>query len=254
MCARIASPGSLAFGTLAAGILTFGGSTAAASWPPPGVPSGVMPWELPKYLGYREPRPAQPVPARPTNTAHPSPQKYTLQITILPYRNTDARGVAYVMAHMPPGGDLWIEDVHFIRSADRAEYDMVSPPLEPGKTYTYTFRVRWLEDGKWVTQMHQFPVKAGDVHCVDVVPRDSEAVDREVAANLAKLDPADRKAAGGQKFCAVQDGVRLGSMGQPVKMTLKGKDVYLCCPGCRDEALKDPDKTLKTAEQNKDKK
>ena len=254
MPARIAFPRSLALGLFATGVLASGGATSTASWPPPGVPSGVMPWELNKYQGYREPRPAQRPPAPTTYTGHPSPQKYTLQVTILPYRNTDPRGVAYVMAHMPPGGDLWIEDVHFIKNADKAEYDMVSPPLEAGRTFIYTFRVRWLEDGKWVTQMHQFPVKPGDVHCVDVVPRDAAAVDRDVAANLAKLDPVERKAAEAQRTCAVQDGVRLGSMGKPVKVTVKGKDVFLCCEGCRDAALKDPEKTLKTAEQNKDKK
>ena len=212
---------------------------------------GTPPWLRPGYRGYNEPRPAQPVPV-PSTPA--SPRKYTIHITILPSQNPGPRGVASVMAHLPPGADLWIEDDHFIKAADRPEYDMVSPPLEVGRTYAYTFRARWLEDGRWVTQMHAFPVRAGDVHCVDVVPRDSAAVDKEVAANLAKLDPADRAAAESQKFCAVQDGVRLGSMGKLVKVTVKGRDVYLCCPGCRDEALKDPDKTFKTAEQNKDKK
>jgi hypothetical protein len=174
MPARITRP--LALGLFAAGMFALGGPAATASWPPPGVPSGVMPWEVGKYQGYRETRPAQPVPYPPTYAAHPSAEKYTIHVTILPYRNTDPRGLAYVMAHMPPGGDLWIEGTHVIRSADKAEYDMVSPPLDPGRAYTYTFRLRWLEDGKWVTQMHQFPVKAGDVHCVDVVPKTAAAV------------------------------------------------------------------------------
>ena len=79
-------------------------------------------------------------------------------------------------------------------------------------------------------------------------------MEKEVAANLAKLSPADRKAAEAQKTCAVQEGVRLGSMGPPVKVTVKGKEVFLCCAGCRTPALKDPDKTLKTAGQAADKK
>lgn len=249
MTARTTLPRAFALGFFTAGVVGLCTPPATASWPPPGVPSGVMPWELNKYQGYREPRPAQPVP--PTYAAHPSPRKYTLQVTILPYRNTDPRGVAYVMAHMPAGGDLWIEDVHFIKAAEKSEYDMVSPPLEAGKTFTYTFRARWLEDGQWVTQVHQFPVRAGDVHCVDVVPKDAAAVDKEVAANMARLDPADRKAAEVQKTCAVQEGVRLGSMGKPVKVTVRGAEVFLCCDGCREAALKDPDKALKTAEQNK---
>ena len=215
----------------------------------PGSP-WARPWLQPQYKGYNEPRPARPIPV-PATPAHPSPQKYTIQITILPNPNPDQRGIAFVMAHLPPGADLWIEDVHFIKAADKAEYDMVSPPLEVGKSYAYTFRARWLEDGKWVSQMHTFPVKAGDVHCVDVVPRDAPAVDKEVDANLAKLDPADRKAVEAQKMCAVQDGVRLGSMGKPVKVPVKGREVYLCCEGCRELAQKDPDKTLQTAEKLK---
>jgi hypothetical protein len=50
----------------------------------------------------------------------------------------------------------------------------------------------------------------------------------------------------------VQEGVRLGSMGKPVKVSVKGKDVFLCCEGCREAALKDPDKTLKTVEKLKE--
>lgn len=43
-------------------------------------------------------------------------------------------------------------------------------------------------------------------------------------------------------------------MGPPVKVTVKGKDVFLCCEACRAAALKDPDKTAATAEKNAGKK
>jgi len=33
-------------------------------------------------------------------------------------------------------------------------------------------------------------------------------------------------------------------MGVPVKITLKGQPVFLCCAGCEDRAKADPDKTL----------
>jgi hypothetical protein len=65
-----------------------------------------------------------------------------------------------------------------------------------------------------------------------------------IQANLAKLSPEDRKSAEAQKFCAIQTKNRLGSMGTPVKITVKGKPVFLCCNMCVSKAQAEPDKTL----------
>jgi hypothetical protein len=65
-----------------------------------------------------------------------------------------------------------------------------------------------------------------------------------IQANLAKLAPEDRKAAEAQKFCAIQTKNRLGSMGTPVKITVKGQPVFLCCSMCVSKAQASPDKTL----------
>lgn len=222
---------------------------ATAGWPPPGVPSGHMPWEHQRYESAK--RPKAPPPQRPpANAPYAKARANTVQITILPLKHADPRAVAYVVAHLPKGADLWVEGVQMVADAKNDFDTLVSPPLEPGKTYRYTVRVRWPEDGGSASQTHQFAVKAGEVHCVDVVPRDAAAVDRQVATSLATLGDADRPAAERQKACAVQDGVRLGSMGPPVKVSVKGKDVYLCCPAWREAALKDPDKTLATAQRN----
>lgn len=77
--------------------------------------------------------------------------------------------------------------------------------------------------------------------------------DREtkIQAALAKLSEEDRSLAAQQRFCAVLADSRLGSMGMPIKLEIKGKPVFLCCEGCRDEALADPDATLKKAEKLK---
>jgi len=66
----------------------------------------------------------------------------------------------------------------------------------------------------------------------------------KVQAALAKLDPADRKLAEQQKFCANDTESRLGSMGAPVKVMVKDQPVFVCCGSCRKAVLKDPDKTL----------
>lgn len=76
----------------------------------------------------------------------------------------------------------------------------------------------------------------------------------EVAAERAKLDPADRAQVEAQEWCAVSTEGRLGSMGPPYKLDIKGQPVFLCCKGCRRKAEADPDKTLAAVAELKAKK
>ena len=73
----------------------------------------------------------------------------------------------------------------------------------------------------------------------------------EIRAALEQLDPADRKLAEEQKFCATDSKSRLGSMGKPVKITLKDQPVFLCCKGCEKAARTDADKTLAAVKKMK---
>ncbi len=75
-------------------------------------------------------------------------------------------------------------------------------------------------------------------------PRSTAADENKIKANLAKLDPEDQKLAEEQKFCALENENRLGAMGVPVKIVVKGEPVFLCCKGCQKDAQADPDKTL----------
>ena len=68
--------------------------------------------------------------------------------------------------------------------------------------------------------------------------------DAEVATAMAKLSPEDRKEAEAQKFCAVMGDNLLGSMGTPLKVSIDGAPVFLCCSGCKSKALKNPEQTL----------
>ena len=63
-------------------------------------------------------------------------------------------------------------------------------------------------------------------------------------SGLKELDEADRKAAEKQKVCPVS-GEKLGSMGKPYKVTVKGRTFFLCCDGCLSELNAHPDKYLK---------
>jgi hypothetical protein len=62
----------------------------------------------------------------------------------------------------------------------------------------------------------------------------NEASDVEATAALAELSPTDQAAAAAQKICPVSDQT-LGSMGTPIKVTVDGRDVFVCCEGCVDE-------------------
>jgi hypothetical protein len=75
----------------------------------------------------------------------------------------------------------------------------------------------------------------------------------EIREEMAKLPPADRKLAEAQRWCPVQAGNRLGSMGKPFKVPVNGRPVFLCCDSCKEKALKDPDRTLATVERLREK-
>ncbi|TWU34874.1 hypothetical protein Poly41_40170 [Novipirellula artificiosorum] len=60
---------------------------------------------------------------------------------------------------------------------------------------------------------------------------------------LADLPPEDRESAMKQHFCPVS-GEMLGVMGEPEKVEVKGQTVWICCDGCKDKLLADPDKYL----------
>jgi len=56
---------------------------------------------------------------------------------------------------------------------------------------------------------------------------------------VATLDESDKKGISRQKVCPVT-GARLGSMGDPIKVLIDGKPLYLCCQGCVAKVKNDP--------------
>jgi len=82
---------------------------------------------------------------------------------------------------------------------------------------------------------------------------DSDEDEAEIKANLGKLSAKDRKLALKQKYCAVQNDERLGSMGVPVKLLIQDQPVFLCCKNCKKKALTNPDKTLAKVKELKEK-
>lgn len=214
-----------------------GFTQAGEGWETYGVPARSIPWTQPGYQGYHEAsRPAEPLPT----TVSETPRKYTITVTPLPQKvQGNDPNIVVLMAHLPEDAAVWFNDRPTTTKGMVRYFE--SPSLTPGKRYLYTMRLVWHENGKWVAKTVKVPVRAGEMHCIYLTPADKAAT---IAANLDKLSAEDRKLAEAQKICVIQQDVPLGAMGVPVKITLKGQPVFLCCKGCIEKAEADADKTL----------
>lgn len=67
--------------------------------------------------------------------------------------------------------------------------------------------------------------------------------DASIKEALAELSEDDRVLAVAQRICPVTE-EPLGSMGAPIKIDVNGKVVFICCEGCREKLLKNPDQYL----------
>lgn len=65
----------------------------------------------------------------------------------------------------------------------------------------------------------------------------------KIVAALASLSAEDRALAEKQKVCPVS-GEPLGVMGAPKKLDVKGQAVFICCEGCEEKLLGNPDEYL----------
>lgn len=82
-------------------------------------------------------------------------------------------------------------------------------------------------------------------------PEDEDARDKKIRYELSRLSPAERRLAEAQQFCPVQQKIRLGAMGSPVKVEVAGQPVFLCCAACEEKAKDNAKKTLEVVEQFK---
>ena len=65
----------------------------------------------------------------------------------------------------------------------------------------------------------------------------------EIEEALAHLSTTDRVLAETQKICPVSEDP-LGSMGKPIKLTVQGQDVFICCQGYEEPLREEPEKYL----------
>lgn len=83
-------------------------------------------------------------------------------------------------------------------------------------------------------------------------PKD-QATDDAIAAERAKLAPEDQALVKAQEWCVISTKHRLGSMGPPVKLNINDQPVFLCCKSCAAKAEGNPEKTLATLKELREK-
>jgi uncharacterized protein (TIGR03000 family) len=66
---------------------------------------------------------------------------------------------AHLSVHVPAGARLWFDGTATAATGPARAF--ASPPLTPGRLYTYEVRARWDEDGQEVTQTQQVELTAG---------------------------------------------------------------------------------------------
>jgi hypothetical protein len=71
---------------------------------------------------------------------------------------------------------------------------------------------------------------------------DDQSEAEMIKANFASLSAEDREAAAKQKVCPV--GGVLGTMGTPIKVSVAGRDVFICCEHCEEALKAEPAKYL----------
>jgi hypothetical protein len=70
-----------------------------------------------------------------------------------------------------------------------------------------------------------------------------------IKSYLAKLGAEDRRLAEQQRYCPVMPEIRLGQMGMPYKVVLKGVPLIVCCKNCVEQAQENPEVALAKARE-----
>jgi YHS domain-containing protein len=103
-------------------------------------------------------------------------------------------------------------------------------------SWVFVFPVLFVAGGCGSAEVKE-PAKSPPAAAQEKTPEAST----EAAEGLKELSEEDRAAAEKQRTCPVS-GDLLGAMGKPYKITVEGRTVFLCCPGCEEQFRKDPDK------------
>jgi uncharacterized protein (TIGR03000 family) len=86
------------------------------------------------------------------------PPSSTSRDLALPQRER-ADSKAHILLRVPQDAEIWVNGVKTKQTGESRYF--FSPPLAPGKKYSYQMRVRWMKDGKPVEETQSILVHAG---------------------------------------------------------------------------------------------
>jgi uncharacterized protein (TIGR03000 family) len=82
-----------------------------------------------------------------------------------PGRGGRARPVL-LEVHVPAEAEIWIDGEKTVQKGAVRQY--ISPPIEPGRQYTYEIKVKWMDKDGERSQTRAVAVRAGDRRMVDL--------------------------------------------------------------------------------------
>ena len=100
-----------------------------------------------------------------------------------------------------------------------------------------------------------FVVGGLNLHAADKLHREHDhdaaaaKAEKKISETLAGLSTDDQKAAKAQRFCPMIPHSRLVAMGTPVKVSVAGESVFVCCKGCVKNAVDGGEATIKKAKK-----
>lgn len=94
--------------------------------------------------------------------------------------------VARLVVHLPPQASLTVDDHPTLSRSDTRVF--ITPPLETGKTYTYTLRGEINRDGRFVRETKTVEVKGGELS--EVTLRFGDVSREELGAPASKATPS----------------------------------------------------------------
>jgi uncharacterized protein (TIGR03000 family) len=81
---------------------------------------------------------------------------------------------AHLLVIVPENAELWFNGTKTSQQGPQREF--VSPPLTPGKRYTYEIKARWMQEGKPVEEVRNVSVQANGWQRIDLTKPEPPAV------------------------------------------------------------------------------
>jgi len=99
--------------------------------------------------------------------ANPSTPSATTQQSLY-YSPPQTDNSAQIRVLVPAGAQVWVGGA--LTSQTGSERVFASPAIQPGRTYTYEVKARWMQEGEPVEQVKQVRVQANQTTTVDFSP------------------------------------------------------------------------------------